>query len=292
MANARGMGSVSWGQRKALLGIPYGADPAYLLAQQQMQEEYNLMPERARLAEEKRRADKAQAEADKNRKAQGMAGITGAGTSILTADALGGFKGVRGLAGIGKEGVNYMTGATSMPYLEGQAIADAGGTLATSTPAMGISGASTAIPAMGDAGSLAGVTAESLAGTSTTGSGVAAGTEAAGAGSGMGAVAIPAAAAVAVKSAHDYGNKVGGAWGTTIGTPFSVATAPQALASDKAFGDSNYLTKNLSAMQWQEKGFYDGLDKLLSGDIGGWAGDTVNAVLKPITSVLGIDDIF
>lgn len=293
MANNRGMGTVSWGQRKALRGIPYGTDPAYLLAQQQMQEEYNLMPERARLAEEKRQRDKAQEEANKNRKAQGMAGITSAGTSILTADALRGFQGTRGLVGMGKEGVNYLTGATSMPYAEGQAIADAGGTIATSTPTLGMAGAETAIPAIGDAGSLAGVTAESLGGTSVAGQ-MAGETAATGAGQGMGLAAggIAAGAAAAVKAGHELGTKMGGSEGLSVGTPFSLPTAPQSMLADKALGDSNYITNQMQAMQWQEKSFYDGLDSLLSGNIEGWASETANAVLKPITKILGIDDIF
>ena len=191
MANNRGMGTVSWGQRKALRGIPYGTDPAYLLAQQQMQEEYNLLPERARLAEEKRQRDKAQEEADKARQAQGRGALVSAGGNVLAMDALSGFKGMRTLGGYGVEGYNYLAGNTSMPYQAGQAIADTGGTIATSTPGLtqgmtgtvpaatdvttGLTGATGAtgvgMNAMGDAGSLAGVTGESLAGTSITGPG-------------------------------------------------------------------------------------------------------------------------
>ena len=283
MANTRGMGSVAWGQRKALRGMPYGTDPAYLLAQQQLQEEYNMLPERARLSEQKRQFALQQEEADKNRKAQGMSGIMGAGTQVLTADALGGFKGTRGLIGYGTEGYNAITGATSMPYAEAQAIADAGGTIATGSIApaeVDMAATETAMNAgVGAPTGMSGAELGTETGTASTGGSMA--------GAGM-----AAAAAASVIAGHKAGNERGGALGLTQGTPFSLATAPQSLLADKAFGDSNYFTKNLNAMQRQEKGFYDGLDSLLSGDIGGWASGTANAVLAPITSILGIDDIF
>lgn len=210
MANARGMGTVSWGQRKALRGIPYGTDPAYQLAQQQMQEEYALLPERARLAEEKRQRKIQQDEAAKARDAQGRGAMVATGGNVLAMDALNGFKGTRTLGGWGIEGYNHLMGNTSMPYATGQAIADTGGTIATQTPgltqgatnaaqqttqllgqqavpnasmpstvatgATGATGTATGVGmnAMGDAGSLTGVTADSLAGTSITGSGAAA----------------------------------------------------------------------------------------------------------------------
>jgi hypothetical protein len=288
MANNRGMGSVSWGQRKALRGIPYGTDPAYLLAQQQMQEEYNLMPERARLAEEKRQRDKAQEEADKNRKAQGMAGVMGAGTQILTADALRGFPGTRGLVGMGKEAYNAATGATSLPYLEAQQIADAGGLIPTSTLA--------ATPGVGIEPGMVSVAPQAIDVSTGLGGGMAgvegglAGETAGGGLSSMGAAGPAALAAGAVIAGHQAGNKMGGSEGLAVGTPFSLPTAPQSLLADKTLGESNYLTKNLSAMEAQEKGFYDSLDKLFSGDVGGWAKGTANAVVKPITSILGLDD--
>ena len=209
MANNRGMGTVSWGQRKALRGIPYGTDPAYLLAQQQMQEEYNLMPERARLAEEKRQRKIQQDEAAKARDAQGRGALVSAGGNVLAMDALSGFKGMRTLGGYGVEGYNHLMGNTSLPYQTAQQIADTGGTIATQTPGItqgvnttvpaatdvttGLTGATGAtgvgMNAMGDAGSLAGVTAESLEGTSITGSGAGMGL------TGVGGAVLPAAGA-------------------------------------------------------------------------------------------------
>jgi hypothetical protein len=236
MANNRGMGSVSWGQRKALRGIPYGTDPAYLLAQQQMQEEYNLMPERARLAEEKRQRDKAQEEADKARQAQGRGALVSAGGNVLAMDALSGFKGTRGAIGMGVEGYNHLMGNTSLPYQAAQQIADTGGTILTQTPGI-TQGAINAAPpvaggvatgatnlgmnAMGDAGSLAGVTGESLAGTSIAGS-VPAGASLGGAASaGMAAAPWAAAGYAAAKLGGAALEKATGEGESNVGSQFA-----------------------------------------------------------------------
>ncbi len=240
MANNRGMGTVSWGQRKALRGIPYGTDPAYLLAQQQMQEEYNLMPERARLAEEKRQRDKAQEEADKARQAQGRGALVSAGGNVLAMDALSGFKGMRTLGGYGVEGYNHLMGNTSLPYQTAQQIADTGGTIATQTPGItqgvnttvpavtegvstGVTGTATGIGmnATGDAGSLAGVTAESLGGTSIAGS-VPAGASLGGAASaGMAAAPWAAAGYAAAKLGGAALEKATGEGESNVGSQFA-----------------------------------------------------------------------
>lgn len=231
MANARGMGTVSWGQRKALRGIPYGTDPAYQLAQQQMQEEYALLPERARLAEEKRRAAKAQAEAANARDAQGRGAMVATGGNVLAMDALRGFQGTRALGGMGIEGVNHLMGNTSMPYATGQAIADAGGTIATQTPGLGMGIAPQAVDATtglggvgvgaGDAGSLAGVTAESLGGTSVAGS-VPAGASLGGAASaGMAAAPWAAAGYAAAKFGGAALEKATGEGESNVGSQFA-----------------------------------------------------------------------
>jgi hypothetical protein len=231
MANNRGMGTVSWGQRKALRGIPYGTDPAYLLAQQQMQEEYNLMPERARLAEEKRQRDKAQEEADKARQAQGRGALVSAGGNVLAMDALSGFKGMRTLGGYGVEGYNYLTGNTSLPYQAAQQIADTGGAIATQTPGLGMGIAPQAVDATtglggvgvgaGDAGSLAGVTAESLGGTSIAGS-VPAGASLGGAASaGMAAAPWAAAGYAAAKFGGAALERATGQGESNVGSQFA-----------------------------------------------------------------------
>jgi hypothetical protein len=102
------------------------------------------------------------------------------------------------------------------------------------------------------------------------------------AGAGMGALA-----AGSVMLAHEQGKRKGGDEGLTIGTPFSVATAPKAMAADEAFGSSNYITQHWNALQRQEEGFYKGLDALWTGDVRGWASETVNAVLTPVASIFG-----
>jgi len=275
----------------------YSRPPELVLDEERLAQEYAQLPSKRALAEQKRQSDLQREEAEKNRKASGMSGIMGAGTQVLTADALGGFKGTRGLVGYGQEGYNAMTGATSLPYAEAQAIADAGGTIATGG---GISGGSVT-PAVVDmaSGELASIGNSGVGapvGMSSAELGVGTGEMPAsgGAGSGMGlaGAGIAAGAAASIIAAHQAGNKRGDALGLAQGTPFSLPTAPQAYLADKLLGDSNYFTKNLNAMQRQEKGFYDGLDSLMSGDIGGWASNTANAVLAPITSILGLDDIF
>lgn len=121
-----------------------------------------------------------------------------------------------------------------------------------------------------------------------------AGETAAGTSSGMSTAAggIAAIAALSIIAADKAGRERGGSVGLTQGTPFSLVTAPQSMLADKVFGDSNYFTKNLNAMQRQERGFYGGLNKLMSGDVEGWARESANALLTPITAIFGLDDIF
>ncbi len=110
----------SWGTRRAL-GRRYAIDPALLLENERLQQEYAAMPGREARALQAGQFDRSmtfnQEQADLNRKSSEKAGITGTVGNVATTAALGYFMKGGGATPAVTPGVTgaYSTGATAVP---------------------------------------------------------------------------------------------------------------------------------------------------------------------------------
>ena len=198
----------SYNNRRAL-GMRYSRPPELVLDEERLAQEYSMLPSKRALAEQQRQFNLAQEQQKDAQKKAGVSNLVGTAGNLgmmyyMGKSGMFGGKSAAELAAIeatkqaaataaanqtatalGQQTVS--NASTAVPMTNGTQIATPGiqtaGTVVPATEGMAATGV------LGDSGSLAGVTAESLEGTSVTGSGVGMGA------SSVGGAVIPAVGA-------------------------------------------------------------------------------------------------
>ena len=260
------MGYTSWGQRRAL-GRRYSVDPALLMEQERLEREYALMPSRfqqeiqqKQLAQSESQYARSLREQQKARESQEKSAKWGTAGNVLTTGMM-----LKAL---------YKT-PPPVEQVVNPALVDTAGVVGADY-ASGLGLAADA--GMGLAGS-----AETGAAAAAQQAGATAGAEAAG-GTGIGGAAtvggLAALAALSSKAGYEAGKarmeeSSPGEWDYALGevqaTPYSAAFGLNipGILSEKALGESNTLTKNLSAPITFEKGMAEATTKVFEGDVSG-----------------------